>query len=1315
MKIALILMGASFLYSDFAEAQTHDISFLPNQGQWDSFVQYRADLAGSVLWMEEAGWTAWVAGEGYDELWAHEDLDGAGIPETLEAHAWKASFVGANPHSIKNGSNELGYKVNYFRGDDPAKWVEGMEPVSTVVYEGVWPKINLRMDGSGRGSQRLKYDWIVKAGGNPSDIVISHEGTSLRLLDDGSLVHGLGATGEIIEGVPFAFQLIGSKLVEVSCSYKLKTRKDGSSEVRFKLGNYDPDYDLVIDPDIVFSTFIGATQANWGFTAGSTEDGNAIAGAALWDGGMGEYPTTAGAISTNFNMANGPFDIGITVFTPDGNNIIYSTIAGGNGMDIPSSVVADSNGDFYVFGATGSGDFPVTGGTYDNAFNGGPYEDLYGLQSMFPGTFNAGSDLYILKFASGTGGLLAGTYVGGSDNDGVNTGNLLNFNYGDVFRGEINVDELDRPWIATVTSSSDFPMVAGPYPSYNGGGTDGVLFRMSQDLTTMEWSSYVGGSSDDAAYGVQFTSGFEPVVCGGTKSTDYPALGTSHQFTLGGSVDAFITRFPNGGGIPLASTYYGTPAYDQAYFVQLDENDLIYIYGQTEGNMDIVGNVYNNTPNAGQFVTCFDTQLQNIEWSTRVGAGGGNNGIEISPTAFLVSDCGQLYMSGWGGSTNSVNTTGGGTQGLPATPDAYQSTTDGSDFWLGVLNPGGEELIYATFFGGGQSAEHVDGGTSRFDKNGTVYQAVCAGCGGNNDFPTTPGAWSSTNDSFNCNLGVFKFELGLIYPDIDLVAPDIICPDEPIQFVNNSQGGGEYFWDFGDGNTSDEFEPTHIYESNGDWTVTMIVSDPLGCLEPQEATISLTIADPPSPTVDQVEPICSGEEVQLFAWGSADLFWLPDPTLSATNIPDPIATPTVTTTYIAHDENACGASQVEVTVIVSEVLLELSTPGVAICLGEGIDITAEGGEEYLWEPPVGISDPTSGSVTASPLVTTQYTVTASDQYGCDASDNVLVTVVPGPPGGIEHDPISICTGYGVALPSSDGDAWLWEPFIDLSQNNVQHPYATPDSDITYTCYIQNLCGTGVDEVTVSVIVPTAQASEDGGICRGDEFPISASGGDPQSSFSWVPPQLVSASNSDNTNAFPVETTTFTVFVTDSNGCTASDQLTVYVGQPPYVDAGPDREVEWLDEVRLLGSTSAEEFWWTPEENLSCSYCALPEVLSAEPGWYVFHAIDDNGCEGVDSTYLDVFFPVYVPNTFTPNNDGNNDAFFVAGERLDGYILSIFNRWGELIFYSVDPSEVWDGTSKNGTHVCPDGVYLYTLRYEDSRSALMLKGHVSLLR
>ncbi|HIG58872.1 MAG TPA: T9SS type B sorting domain-containing protein [Flavobacteriales bacterium] len=1317
--IAHLLVFLVFLFSGasvFSQQHSSDLSFIPNQGQWDSFISYRADLDGGVFWMEENGWTAWVAGEGYDDLWNHES--GNHESETLSSHAWRVRFKDGNPNAEKSGRHELGHKVNYYRGSDETKWVSGLDAVGQVRYKEVWPGIELIMDGRSRGTKKLKYDWVVEPGADPSNIVLIHEGTELSLRPDGSLLHLMGETGDIIEGVPFAYQLIdGSRISQVECHYKLTHRLDGMTEVSFEIGDYNTDLRLTIDPDLVFATYIGATQANWGFTAAFDDDGRAIAGAALWDGGMGTYPTTAGAVSTTFAAGDGPFDIGITVFSADGTALVYSTIVGGNSMDICSSLVADSSGDFYALGTTGSSNFPVSGGSYDASFNGGSSVNLQACCN-FPGNFSEGSDLFILKFSSGTGGLLSGTYVGGSGNDGINSGSMLNYNYGDVFRGEINVDELDRPWVATVTSSDDFPMIEGPYPSYNGGTTDGVLFRMSPDLSTLEWSSYIGGSQADAAYGVQFTSSFEPVVCGGTRSTDYPALGSSHQFVFGGVADAFVTRFPNGGGTPLASTYYGSSSYDQSYFVQVDEDDNIYLLGQTIGNLPLSGTVYDASPNAGQFIACFDVQLQNLLWNTRVGNPNNAGSIDISPTAFLVSDCGQIYLCGWGGGTNNGSQAGSnsGTQGMPITGGPYQFNSDDSDFWLGMLNPGAEQLIYGSFFGGGQSAEHVDGGTSRFDKNGTVYQAVCAGCGGNDDFPTTPGAWSSTNDSFNCNIGIFKFELGTIHVDIDLLAPDIICPDEPIQFVNNSEGGGVYLWQFGDGEISDEFEPSHTYSSAGDWEVTLTVSDPLGCLDEQSSTLDLTIGEPIDLTIDLVEPICLGEEVQLNAWGSDGLFWLNDPTLSATDIANPIATPTETTTYTVHDENECGSAQAQVTVQVSFVEAEANPIATTICLGENVQLSAEGGTEYSWFPTVGLDDPTASTVNAAPNISTQYTVIVTNDFGCSDTQQIQITVVPEPPGGLVYDPIEICTGHGTSLPGAPGDAWLWEPSTDLNMANIQSPYATPTQDITYTVSIQNICGIGTDEVSVHVIVPIAQASEDGGICRGEEFHVTASGNDQESStYVWSPATLVSQSTSNDTYVFPVFTTTFTVYVTDINGCTASDELTVYVGQPPVVNAGPNRDVGWLDEVRLLGSTSGDIYWWTPAENLSCSYCTLPEVLSTEPGWYVFHALDENGCEGMDSTYLDVFYPIFVPTSFTPNNDGINDVFYVAGLRLQGYRLIIYNRWGEEVFYSEDAEQAWTGESENGTHYCPDAVYLYSLRYEDQDGAHLIHGHVSLLR
>ena len=149
--------------------------------------------------------------------------------------------------------------------------------------------------------------------------------------------------------------------------------------------------------------------------------------------------------------------------------------------------------------------------------------------------------------------------------------------------------------------------------------------------------------------------------------------------------------------------------------------------------------------NSGQFIRQYNPSLTTVNWNTTIGTGSGE--IDISPTAFLVSDCNQIYFSGWGGNTNSLTCLAltclayySTTNNLPITADAFQSTTDGSDFYLAVLNASATQLVYGSFLGGSLSAEHVDGGTLRFDKSGSVYQAVCAGCQSNDDTKPNKGA-----------------------------------------------------------------------------------------------------------------------------------------------------------------------------------------------------------------------------------------------------------------------------------------------------------------------------------------------------------------------------------------------------------------------------------------------------------------------------------------------------------------------------------------------------------------------------------------------
>lgn len=1290
------------------------LEFIPNGGQWPEEVVARTSLGVGQFWLERNGWVADVRGPGFDALTGHGAWGAGG--KRLEGHAWRVTWEGSASEPEVVGEEPVEQVVNYYLGADPGRWASGLVPVERMRLREVWAGVEVRMHGDFAGRNRMKYDFVVAPGADAGVVRLLHAGTVPRLEADGSLVHALGKPGEvwgeIRELPPFAYQILEGQIHSIPCSYTLQPLPDGTFRVGFALGAYDATQELVIDPELVFASFIGSTADSWGVTAGYDPSDRLIGGSGVLGQG---YPTTAGAWDQTFG--GGWFDVGLSFFDADGGGLAFSTYIGGTGMDFPHSIVSDDLGNIFLMGTTGSANFPTTAGAAQGVFTGGPPVDLGANQ--FYGSYDQGSDIFVVKLSGANGSLLASTFMGGGGNDGLNLGVELNYNYGDVCRGEIAIDALGAPWVATTTSSSNFTMV-GAFDGTLSGATDAVIFRLSPDLGTLTWSSYLGGSSDDSGYGIQFAQGSQRVyVTGGTRSNSFPSVAGSAQPTYGGGVDGFLALLePSGAGWGLTrSTYIGSSAYDQSYFVQLDTEDRPYACGQTTGNLSLVGPVYAANPNGSTFVAQYAPDLASLTLRTRVGLN--QTSVDISPTAFLVSDCDEIYISGWGGETNTFNSayiTNSTTTGMPTTPDAEQLTTDGSDFWLGVLSPGAAALTYGTFFGGSFSNEHVDGGTSRFDKNGTVYQAVCAGCGGFDDFPTTGGVWSPNNLASNCNLGVFKFNLGSLAADIDIEAPDVICPGEPVSFVNTSIGGTTYEWFFGDLDSSTEENPTHTYLTAGEWEVMLVVSagpDGTGCLAPDTAYATLFVADLPNPSIDEVGVLCGGESVTLQAWGTGDLAWNPHPTLTGGNTATPTVTPTTTTTYTVEDSNECGAATASVTVVVGTADFDI-TPSQPMCLGDVVDLALTGAVGVTWSPTVGLGTPGAPSTTASPPVTTTYTAYGVTAEGCEGEETVTLYVVPSAPGGEVYPEIFLCAGQGVYLQAAEGDSYLWSPATSLSNPLLPNPYALPSASTTYAVSIANVCGVGVDSVTVTLITPSVDASGGGWMCRGESMTLTAS---PGVNYSWNPASLAGTPTAQTTVVFPVESTTFTVFVTDDFGCTASSQIEVGVWQPPYVDAGPDREIDWLDETRLFGTVDADTFWWSPPEALSCSDCLTPVVLQSEPGWFVLSTISDQGCIGRDSVHLEVFFPVYVPTAFTPNQDGINDVFRVEGVEPRGYRLEIFNRWGEMVFWSTDPEEPWLGNEqvKGGEHYVPDGVYSWRLRFELRDGPYLLEGPVTLVR
>ncbi len=1297
MKNLLFSISLLFL-SDTTLAQAE---FIENKGQWPEQVAFRAGLPAGALWAENHAFT-WQFFDPSILDYLHPASGNANASSIYREHSYRVVFEGSTEADI-SGTKPLTPYYNYYQSNDTSTWAAHCKSFSRCDYKGIYDGIDLVLYSN---NQSIKYDFVLHPGANAQSISMRFEGGVQLQLEDGVLKIKT-TVNELTELAPFAYQLIEGKISEVSCHFHLDENK-----LTFELGDYNTNFDVVIDPEIAFSTYVGSTSSTFGFTACDDNEGNLISGANVYASG---YPVTIGAYQVDLNSSfTNMFDAAISKFSNDGTQLLYSTYLGGAGQDAPHSIVTDEDNNFIVMGVTGSDDFSTTAGVYQPNFAGGPSLN-YGNEQFFQGNQDLGTDIFITKFnADGT--LMASTFIGGSGIDGLNYADQLFYNYGDAFRGEVNVDGNGNIFVASVTRSTDFPTAGSNndiQETYGGGLSDGVVFKLSPDLSDMLWSTYMGGSSSDACYAIEFSSNGSFAVAGGTQSGNFPFVQSGNDNSINGETDGFITLI-NPTTFDYSGTFVGTSEYDQVYFIQFDADDNIFCYGQTNGDMTISSGCYGQA-NSGQFVRKYNSSLSTISWTTLIGTGSGE--IDISPTAFLVSDCDQIYLSGWGGEVNQYCVQAyacyaqfSTTFGLPTTPDAFQLTTDGSDFYLCVLNENAQELVYGSFLGGNISSEHVDGGTSRFNKNGSVFQAVCAGCQGNSDFPTTPGVWSNDNPSFGCNIAVFRFNLGTVNAVVQIDGPDQVCEGQSVSFTNLSSGATSYQWFFGDGESSTQFEPTHIYEQNGEFTITLIGEDDAECLVGDTTSITITILPGVNPTVEQVEPICNGQTVQLNATGSANLLWLPNPSLSATNIPNPIASPTVPTTYYAIDFNDCETDTVSVFVDLFIPVTDI-TDNISICIGQDTQLEASGGANYQWTPATGLSNASIANPIASPLVTTDYEVEITTAEGCAVQEDVTITVLENAPGGIVYPEIELCSGNSVQLTAADGNAWQWSPSESLSNPFAQSTVATPSNTTTYTVLITNPCGSGTDEVTVNVLFAQVEASEGGTICSGSSLPASATGA---VEYYWQPPAYAAPYNTANTNLSPLESTWFVVGGTDENNCYDQDSLFIYVLPAPMVDAGPDQYYDFPGSAQLFGNAFGLNYYWTPTEGLSCSNCPYPVASPGGPTYYSLWVTDGMGCTAVDSVFVKPYFPLWVPNTITPNNDGINDVFQAYGESIEGFSMKIFDRWGVKIFETTDFAQPWTGGVSDEYYVQND-TYVWVIEYDTLERRTKLVGHVNVIR
>lgn len=1303
------------------------ISFDENKGQWNGLVRYRAQMRMATLFLEDDCFTL---------VLQHPDNENLQHPHNAQKsngryrqHAYKVRFVGSAATGLQGEEQEEGYS-NYFLGNDPTRWASHVQSYATVRYNSLYEGIDLRVYSA---ENALKYDFMVAPGSDPGQIAMRYEGADNLRLQDGNLIVKT-STLDVVELRPYAYQLTGEKEIPVEAHYVLE-----GNVVRIALGKYDANRELVIDPYLYFSTYTGSHSDNWGASGCYDSYKNTYTTGLVFGP---EYPVNLGSYDGSYN---GNADIGIFKFDTSGSQRLFATYLGGEYADMPHSLFVNSFDQLILLGTTGSGNFPTTPNAYSTTFAGGTPIEYEGANVI---NFPNGSDMFVARLSQDGTQLLASTYIGGTGNDGLNYfrhfnsdygiimgGNdSLYFNYGDGARGELITDDLNNVYVGSTTVSRDFPTTQGcPQPVY-GGLQEGVVFKLDHNLSHLLWSTYFGGTGNDAIYSIDVDKNYNLLVTGGTNSTNLPT--TPHcinpAFT-GGSADGFVAKISRYGTQLMACTYYGSSSYDQSYFVRCGKNDDVFIFGQTKcQNSTFVHNATYNVPGAGQFLARLAPNLDSIIWSTTFGSS--RHEPDISPTAFTADICNRIYLCGWGryfigyridGVNIGVNTRG--TTGLPVTSDAYQSTTDGQDFYIMCLAADASQMEYATYFGelymkdsAHMGNDHVDGGTSRFDRLATLYESVCGSCGGYNGFPTTANAWSRTNNSNNCNNAIFRLNVKDDFPVAEFRIPEAGCAPLAVHFENTGRGDS-FYWDFGDGTTSTLENPSHTYANPGSYTITLIARLPGGCREADTLQHELMVIGNQAYSLDTLST-CNGLRLQIglnpslgcsYRWIQGDV--------SDSTIANPYVDSSGTYMLIVSSDGCADT----LTQVVQLGHVKISIIGdTSTCVSPSTyRMETEGNiASRLWSSHNDFVDTLGRNATFVYHLQNSSWLFAhvTDQLGCTGDDSIFIRFY------------SICDSLIVTNPachdSCDGSATvILTSYATLPMQYDWGEGNSSDSILTGLCsgiYSVTLTDANGCAITkdFSLANPKGHTLKDSvtdAICKDDCNGAISLYVDAHDSCT-----ILWQDNGSNDTLRPsLCPGTYIVTIIDSNGCIINDTLVVKTKSLlDSIDAWADDSLLFDGENTTLHATNLNNvsYSWQPTAGLTSPNSCNTTAFLFDTTTYYVTATDQYGCTATDSIIIYCITVdcgesnLFIPNIFTPNGDGKNDRLCFSGENILSFYIAIFTRWGELVYESHSINQCWDGRYKDNW--CQPGVYTYTCRITcDGHKKNEFKGDVTIVR
>ncbi len=680
------------------------LSFISNQGQLDRRVDYYVMGKDRGIFFTSEGITISLRGaQAGKKPGAPGDDKGAAQKSFAcvkdEGRRWNVAldFVGANRGVHPVGEAKTDTVFSYFKGR-PQDWRAGIPAYSRLVYRNLWPGVDLVYSGT---SDRLKYEFIVEPGADPSKIRLSYRGVTNVSVNAQGKLQVETPFGGFSDEAPIAYQLKGDEKTGVEASFRLKesARKGAEAPLAaapasrsftygFEIGDYDRSRPLILDPaTVVYCGFIGGSADDRGAAVAIDALGNAYVTG--WTASY-DFPVTVGPDLTFKSVAGGT-DAFVAKVNAAGTDLVYCGFIGGSRDDVGSGIAVDASGNAYVTGWTYSQDFPAVFG---------PGLSPHGNISQY-------SDAFVTKVNAAGTGLAYSGFVGGSLDD----------------RAEgIAVDASGNAYLAGWTESTDFPAKTGPHLVTNG-GQDAFIAKVNAAGTGFVYAGYIGGTADDGATAIAIDGSGNAYVTGFTNSypTEHFPVTVGPFLTYGGSEDAFVAKV-NAAGTGLAYCgYIGGTGVDIGAGIAVDSAGNAYVAGTSgsglgfpaTGGPSLVHHAGNDA-----FVAEVAASGTALVYCGFIGGSGDDQG-----TAIAVDASGIAYVAG---STDS-------SADFPVTGGPYLVQSGLKDAFVATVSASGDSLIYCGYLGGSQNDE---GEGIAADGVGNVF---VTGYTRSNDFPVSVG------------------------------------------------------------------------------------------------------------------------------------------------------------------------------------------------------------------------------------------------------------------------------------------------------------------------------------------------------------------------------------------------------------------------------------------------------------------------------------------------------------------------------------------------------------------------------------------------